>query len=400
MNVAASAVTAGYDNMAVIIQTIENCVRAIKVGKSLLEVVAASWNVLQQVLCPIEKKAVHVKSLRKDLLDLYHQLRDAYFQLRNGHLLSADDFFTGELSAAIDAIERACAKPAKDDLLEELQMVLDKACHVHQHLCELFPYYTIPSAPPMEPPHDSQKDDSWVLALSVKARMVAQALQMEPDAVCIPLHTDAVRLSALRQALGAPACFERACSSNYESAMESDIDEIEELSNVPDDEYESADEDSFWNEARCHFLYGKCKRPVGSVKRFGIPLARVCTPQQMDQALRELGEEPQWQKVREALWQHGSQAYCAVVDYRSSGIVSIQGSGGERLSRDLDRVVELLRSLEFQNAGACGKPLQDHCSRRIVVGKGGHVNLIQYSDSSGFYLDASHALDDLEDDED
>lgn len=399
---------------AILFQRIKGCLEAAQTLKNLLQVVAASWNILEHVLCPSERKAVLAKRLRKDLMAIYRELRDAYFFINNQNLLPTNDFVTHELAKVIDAMERACAKPTNDELVQELEVVMEKAYYVHKYLSERLPNY--PSAPPAEmTAHDSQ---NLMPALSTKARMVAQALQMHPAMACDAENgTDdaglSLRIVALRKALGAPACLsERSCPSlhqaasvatsamhysdklaivedcdwNYDSAAESD-DDAEDDTTELDDGYVSADEDAFWKAARCHFLCGRGITPTGSGKQFGVPLARPCTPQQINEALRELGEEPQWRPVREGLSQHASHNYCAVVNYRSSGIVCVQGNGAEHLARDLDRVVELLKA-------------PGSYDQRIVVREGDRVKLIKYSGSSGFYFDASHALDDLDSEDD
>merc|ERR1719321_1640108 len=149
---------------------------------------------------------------------IYRELRDAYYLINNQNLLPANDFITHELSAVIEAVERACSKPASGELIQELEVA---------------------------------------------------ELIMEPD-------------------------------DGYVSGDEG-------LTTKADEGYVSGDEDTFWKAARRHFLCGKGITPTGSGKQFGSPLARVCTPQHIDQALCLLGDQPQWRKVREGLWQHGSR---------------------------------------------------------------------------------------------
>jgi len=208
----------------------------------LVQVLAASWEVLQRFLNRNQRKKLQVKKLREDLLIIGRELREAHFAIGEQYLLPPNDFLAQELAAVLMAVEKACAAEPR---LYELEVVLERAAFVQERVADkllaVLPTGT-PRPVPMEAADFNDSPLHQVLAdLSARSVMVAEALQN--SSASLHASDDDVMMRSTASL----------ASEDYDTAAEEE-DELggESCAESDDDGYTTCDEDAFWTEARSH----------------------------------------------------------------------------------------------------------------------------------------------------
>jgi hypothetical protein len=106
---------------------------AVQEFAKLVQVLGTSWQVLQKVLGRSQQKELRAASLRKELLVIYRQLREAHFAIGEHGLLPTNDFLAMELSAVLQVVEKACAAEPQRF---QLEVVLDRAAFMQERVTD------------------------------------------------------------------------------------------------------------------------------------------------------------------------------------------------------------------------------------------------------------------------
>lgn len=206
----------------------------------LVQVLSASWHVVEKLMSRKDKTKLKVESLRKDLLEIGQVLREAHFNIQENKLLCDSDFLGQELASVLAAVEKACCEPK----WYELHVVTERASFVQERVMEKLRLLA----------EQAQLDevanvDASALQHTLE-RMKAKAYLV--DLALLELRGDGEDSVSRSHMPVRPICLQGTASADeYDSALESE-DECVEISDS-DEGYVTCDEEAFWNEARQYF---------------------------------------------------------------------------------------------------------------------------------------------------